>query len=247
MVSGVGGRDGDLANACDLHLAGGRVHGGRALHFPGHGAAAGAAAGSQRERIAVDGGIGFVLNHQLRLSCLADGEVRSFRVGFGQIVVAAREVLNRNGVGALVGRCSVAARPVVLRIGHYCLDFPLLELDRDRGHLRIAVVLKAVGGQLDDDVGQRLALNGHIHGLYRKMVVILISHNLIIDGVLPRLDPCGDGGAIGGRRAVQGVLDLAAAGLARNEQLMGLTVVDNDSRGRISIEHDIRLFNYKCR
>ena len=79
------------------------------------------------------------------------------------------------------------------------------------------------------------------------MVVILISHNLIIDGVLPCLDPCGDGGAIGGRRAVQGVLDLAAAGLARNEQLMGLAVVDNDSRGRIFIEHDIRLFNYKCR
>ena len=45
LTAGFGGRDGDLANACDLHLAGGRVHGGRTRHTPGHGAAAGAAAG----------------------------------------------------------------------------------------------------------------------------------------------------------------------------------------------------------
>ena len=40
----------------------------------------------------------------------------------------------------------------------------LAVLDRNRGHLHRAIVLKAVGGQLNGDVGQRLALDGHVHG-----------------------------------------------------------------------------------
>ena len=247
-VSGVGGCDGHLANAGDLHLAGGRVHDGRPCRFPSHRTAAGAAAGGQRERVTVDCGSGSVLDHQRSLSRLTDGEGGGVGGNSGQIVVAACGVGDGNGVGALVHRSGVAARPIVLRYGHDCLDFPLRKLDRDRGHLHFAVVLKAVGGQLNGDIGQRLALNGHLHLLVHKVVeviMVFISLDLVIDGVIPRFGAGGNCVAVGCRGAVQRVLDCAAAGRAGAQQLMGLAVVGDIGCGRGRSKHDIRLLDDK--
>ena len=242
LIPGIGGRDGGLAHIRDLYLAGGRVHAGGACRAPGHGAAAGAAAGGQREGAAVDGGVGFAPDCQRRLGGLADGEVRRIGDNAGQIVVAPLGVRDGNGVGALVRRGGVAAYPCVLLLRQHR---PAV-LDRDRGQLDRAVVLKGVGVQLDGDVGQRLALDGHGHGLHRQAVVVLIAHNLVIDGVGPRVDARGDGRAIGAGGAVQRVQDLAAACRTRDQQLMDHAVVGEVRRLRLRIEHNIRLLDHKC-
>ena len=143
----------------------------------------------------------------------------------------------------MVCRRSLVARPCILFLRQYRLAV----LDRNRRHLHFAVVLKAVGGQLNGDGGQRLALDGHGHRPYREIIVVLISHDLVIDGVGSRVGGLGDGRSIGSCRAVQRVPDFAAAGLARNEQLMGLAVVGDIGCGWGRIEDDIGLFDYKCR
>ena len=76
------------------------------------------------------------------------------------------------------------------------------------------------------------ALDGHVHGCYYMIVVVLISHDLVKDGVPPRFGGLGDGRSISSRRAVQRILDFAAAGLARLQKLMGLAIVGDDSRPR---------------
>ena len=245
-VSWVGGRDGDLAHACNLHLAGGRVHGGGTCRNPSHRAAAGASAGGQRERITVDGGSGLALDHQRGLRRLPDGEGGGVGGGGGQIVVAACGVGDGNGVGALVCRSGVVTCPIVLRYRHDRLDLPLRELDSDCRHLHFAVILKAVGGQFNGDVGQRLALDGHGHGLHCEIVVVFISHNLVIDGIIPRFGDLGDGRVIPACCAVQRVQHFAAAGRAWDQELMGLAVVGDNSRGRGRSKHNIRLFDHKC-
>ena len=79
------------------------------------------------------------------------------------------------------------------------------------------------------------------------IVVVLISHDLVKDGVPPRFGGLGDGRSISSRWAVQRILDFAAAGLARLQKLMGLAVVGDDSRPRGLIEHDMGSFDHKCR
>ena len=79
------------------------------------------------------------------------------------------------------------------------------------------------------------------------IVVVLISHDLVKDGVPPRFGGLGDGRSISSRRAVQRILDFAAAGLARLQKLMGLAIVGDDSRPRGLIEHDMGFFDHKCR
>ena len=75
--------------------------------------------------------------------------------------------------------------------------------------------------------------------------MVFISHDLVIDGVIPRFGAGGNCVAVGCRGAVQCVLDCAAAGRAGAQQLMGLAVVGDISRSRSRIEHDIRLLDYK--